>query len=351
MAKRILVTGHLGYIGSVMAPHLEDRGYIVRGVDTGYFESCRLPGQSRTVPGQTADIRNLSPRDLQGFDAVVHLAALSNDPIGNLNGQWTRDINENATISLAKLAREAGVSRFLFSSSCIMYGSAGGTQSLVDENSPLDPRTDYARSKVQAELALARLASSSFSPVFLRNGTVYGLSPRMRFDTVLNSLAGAAAAMGRVRVLSDGTPWRPVVHVEDVCEAFRAVLEAPAEAIHNQAFNVGADSVNVQIGELARCVRDASEATVEICSEPDADQRTYRTSFAKIRDRVPEFRAQWTPAAGARRLVEEFRALPLDRAVFQDSRFTRLRWLRGLLDQKVLDGDLRWAPAPEAAAS
>ena len=350
-AKRILLTGHLGYIGSAMSAYLADRGYAVTGVDTGFFEKC-LFTKSRPPASETLiDIRELSAKNLEGFHAVVHLAALSNDPIGNLDPQWTRDINELATANLARHAREAGVSRFLFSSSCIMYGGAGESETPVDENSALDPRTEYARSKVRAEIGLSQLASASFSPVFLRNGTVYGISPHMRFDTVLNSLAGAAVASGRVKVLSDGTPWRPVVHLDDVCAAFHAVLEAPREAIHKEAFNVGADFTNIRIGTLAHLVGEASGATVETRSEPDADQRTYRTSFAKIRDRVPAFRPKWTPQDGAQHLVEAFRELLLNDATLASPRFTRLRWLRRLLDTGLLDGNLRWNSAREAAAS
>jgi len=217
---------------------------------------------------------------------------------------------------------------------------------LVDETSPLDPRTQYARSKVDAEQALCPLATSAFSPTFMRNGTIYGLSPRMRFDTVLNSFAGSAVTGGSVRVFSDGKPWRPVVHIEDVCAAFQAALEAPRESIHNEAFNVGAEFVNVQIGALAQSVAAASGARLELLAHADADQRTYRTSFAKIARHLPGFQAKWTPQAGATRLIEEFRALGLTRGQFEDERFTRLRWLRLLLNDGSLGEDLRWAVKP-----
>lgn len=352
MAKRILITGHRGYIGSVMVPYFLRAGYRVEGVDTGYFEHCSLGGEGEPARGQRLDLRDgLTARDLEGIDAVIHLAALSNDPVGNLSERWTREINGDATVRLAKLAREAGVGRFLLSSSCIMYGSAGGGASEVDETSPVDPRTQYARSKVEAENALRPLATASFTPVYMRNGTIYGLSPRMRFDTVLNSLAGAAVARGTVRVFSDGKPWRPVVHVDDVCAAFQAVLEAPREAVHNEAFNVGASEVNVQIGSLARSVAAASGAGLELLAQADADQRTYRTSFAKIARHLPDFRLQWSPQAGAERLIREFRGIGLTAGQFDDSRFTRLKWLRKLLEEGLLGEDLRWqsrgaAPAP-----
>jgi nucleoside-diphosphate-sugar epimerase len=347
MAKRILITGHCGYIGSVMAPYFIQAGYEVCGADTGYFEPCLLVRDHKNVDGHRVDLRDgLTVRDLEGFDAVIHLAALSNDPIGNLNERWTREINDHASVRLATLAREAGVSRFLFSSSCIMYGASGDGSVPVDESSPLDPRTQYARSKVDAERALRPLATSTFSPVFMRNGTIYGLSPRMRFDTVLNSLAGSAVTSGVVRVFSDGKPWRPVVHVDDVCAAFHAALEAPREAIHNEAFNVGADAVNVQIGALAEAVAQAAGARIELLAHADADQRTYRTSFAKIARHLPSFQPQWTPHTGAQRLVNEFRDLGLTRGQFDDERFIRLRQLRRLLNDGSLGEDLRWSLKP-----
>ena len=349
MAKRILITGHRGYIGSVMVPYFLEAGYEVHGADTDYFEPCLLTRERAVIGGRRVDLRDgLTPRELEGFDAVIHLAALSNDPIGNLNERWTREINGDAAVRVAALAREAGVERFLFSSSCIMYGAAADPTQAVEETAPLDPRTQYARSKVDAERALSPLASAHFSPVYLRNGTIYGLSPRMRFDTVLNSLAGSAVAGGAVRVFSDGRPWRPVVHVQDVCAAFRAVLEAPREAVHNEAFNVGAGFVNVQIGALARYVAEASGARLEVLAQPDADQRTYRTSFAKIGARLPAFQARWTPREGAARLVEELRALPLTRGRFADERFTRLHWLKKLLGEGTLGEDLRWTARPPA---
>ena len=227
--RRVLVTGHTGYIGSVMTPMLVDRGYDVVGLDTGYFEGCTLVAPPAPIPAIDRDVREVVPEDLAGLDAIIHLAALSNDPIGNLSERWTAEINEEGSIRLAGLARAAGVSRFLFSSSCIMYGVA--SEDLVDETAPLSPQTVYARSKVFAERGIAALATDRFAPTFLRNGTVYGLSPRMRFDTVLNNLVGMAATTGRIVVHSDGTPWRPVVHVEDVCRAFIAILEAPIELV------------------------------------------------------------------------------------------------------------------------
>jgi len=345
------MTGHNGYIGSVMAPRFVKAGHKVTGLDTGYFAECTLVNDPARVPAITKDLRELSERDLEGFDAVVHLAALSNDPIGNLNDGWTESINLEGSARLALLARSAGVSRFLFSSSCIMYGAAEATGE-VNEDSPLDPKTAYARSKVLAEQAISTLATPGFSPVFLRNGTVYGLSPRMRFDTVLNSLVGSAVTTGKITIYSDGKPWRPVVHVEDVAAVFLAALEAPRERIHNQALNAAHESVNHQIRELA----EITSATVPGCrieclAQADADQRTYKTNFDKIRQVLPEFRLRWTVAEGVAQLVDTFRQLRLTEADFRDRRFTRLKWLRHLLDSERLDNNLRWQEVAEEVAS
>jgi len=277
-ARRVLVTGHDGYLGSVLTPCLLRAGYEVTGLDTGYFHQCTLVDHAADVPSVGKDIRDVEPDDLNGFGAVVHLAALSNDPIGNMNAGWTEEINFRASLRLAELAKAAGVRRFVFSSSCIMYGMSEAN--VVSEDSPLAPTTEYARSKVECERAISLLAGDGFSPTFLRNGTIYGLSPRMRFDTVFNDLIGAAVTTGRVVVYSDGKPWRPVVHVQDVARAFLAVLEAPEAAVHNQAFNTGADHLNHQVIELAEIVvKTVPGCRPEVQARPGADQRTYRTDF------------------------------------------------------------------------
>jgi nucleoside-diphosphate-sugar epimerase len=346
MEKRVLITGHNGYIGSVMAPLLAHAGYTVVGLDTGYFDACTLVAEPVRVAGLQKDIRDVTPDDLRGFNAVIHLAALSNDPIGNLDAEWTRQINYEATANLAACARAAGVERFLFSSSCIMYGMSEAND--VDETSPLDPRTEYARSKVLAENAVRELAADGFSPTFLRNGTIYGLSPRMRFDTVLNDLVGTAVATGKVGVHSDGKPWRPVVHVEDVSRAFMKILEAPIETVHNQAFNIGANQLNHQIRELAEIVAAAvPDCQLEMRPQAGADQRTYKADFTKFARTFGDFEFHWTAAKGARHLARQFRAMGLSRENLADRRYTRLQWLRHLLDGGRLDGALRWqAPAP-----
>lgn len=340
--KRILITGHDGYIGAVMAPHLAAAGFEVSGLDTGFFGECNLIPDLGKVPASKKDLRDLTAGDLQGFDAVIHLAALSNDPIGNLNDSWTEDINYHASVKLAELARAAGVSRFLFSSSCIMYGSADAL--VVTEESPLDPKTEYARSKVKAERAISALADKSFSPVFVRNGTIYGVSPRMRFDTVLNDFMGSAATTGKVVIYSDGKPWRPVMHVQDVARYFQAMLEAPREKIHNQAFNAGANQLNHQILELAEiAVRTVPGAKLERLPKPGADQRTYKADFGKFARTFPDFQFKWNAVSGAAELYDAFKRAGLTHADYTDKRFTRLKWLRYLLDSGRLDGALRWS--------
>jgi nucleoside-diphosphate-sugar epimerase len=341
---RILITGHNGYIGSVMTPLLVEAGYDVVGLDTGYFEECTLVPGGCAVPSVRKDIRDLEPGDLGGFDAVVHLAALSNDPIGNLNEAWTEEINFAASVRLAKLAKASGVQRFLFSSSCIMYGMSEAA--VVTEDSPLDPKTAYARSKVKAEGAISALAGDGFSPTFLRNGTVYGLSPRMRFDTVFNDLVGSAVANRRVVVHSDGRPWRPVVHVQDVARAFREVVEVPSNVVHDQAFNVGTEDLNQQIIDLARLAATSVDGCeLEVKAHPGADQRTYQTNFSKFARTFPDFRFQWTPEPGAQELRDAFERVGLDHQTFIDKRFTRLRWLEHMLESGALNDSLRWSRA------
>jgi nucleoside-diphosphate-sugar epimerase len=340
--KRVLITGHNGYIGSVMAPHLASAGYEVVGLDTGYFSECSLVPDLGKVPAIKKDIRDLAAKDLEGFDAIVHLAALSNDPIGNLNDSWTEEINYQASVKLAELGRAAGVRRFLFSSSCIMYGSADAL--VVTEESPLDPKTEYARSKVKAEQAISAMARKDFSPVFIRNGTIYGVSPRMRFDTVLNDLVGSAATTGKVVVYSDGKPWRPVMHVQDVARYFQAFLEAPTEKIHNQAFNSGANELNHQVIELAQIAVDTVPGCkLEMMPRPGADQRTYKADFGKFARTFPEFRFKWNAVSGAAELYEAYKKAGLTYADYTDKKFTRLKWLRYLLESGQLDGALRWA--------
>jgi nucleoside-diphosphate-sugar epimerase len=339
--KRVLITGHNGYIGSVMVPHFLQAGLEVVGLDTGYFEECTLVPDKASVSTIRKDIRDLVPADLKGCDAIVHLAALSNDPIGNLVAGWTEEINCRASIRLAELAKDAGIRRYLFSSSCIMYGMS--TASVVTEDSPLDPKTEYARSKVVAEQGITKLADNNFSPSFLRNGTIYGVSPRMRFDTVLNDLVGTAVTTKQVKLFSDGKPWRPVIHVQDVARAFLTVLQAPIEDVHNQAFNTGANHLNHQIIELAEIVtKTVPDCTLEVLAQSGADQRTYKADFGKFARVFPKFEWKWNAVKGAQELYETFKGIGLTKEMFADKRFTRLKWLKYLLDSNKLDKNLRW---------
>lgn len=339
---RILLTGHHGYIGSVTGPALENAGHEVVGLDTFYYRGCDF-GVDRTPVGETAlDVRDVTAERLEGFDAVVHLAALSNDPLGDLKREWTYAINLDGTIAIARAAKMSGVGRFVFASSCSMYG-ASSTDDLLDETAPLRPLTPYAESKVRSEEALRELADDDFSPVYMRNATAYGVSPRLRLDVVLNNLAAWAHTTGRIRLLSDGTAWRPLVHVWDIAHATLALLEAPRDAVHDQAFNIGSANQNVRIRDLAETLHQLLACEVETSGDATADPRSYRVDFSKLAETVPGFCCEWTIAKGAEELAAAYDVVGLTFEEFDElGRYTRLAQLKRLISQGRLDDDLRW---------
>lgn len=345
---RVLVTGHDGYIGAVAVPALLDAGHEVVGLDSFLYEGCNFGTPDSPVPALRMDVRDVSPPDLQGFDAVVHLAALSNDPLGELDLELTEEVNLVATLRLARAAKEAGAKRFVFASSCSMYGAADGDRP-ADEDAPVRPLTAYARSKARAEEGLLALADSGFSPILMRNATVCGASSRLRVDLVLNNLVGWAITTGKVRILSDGTPWRPLLHVRDLAAATAALLDAPGELVHGEAFNIGRDSENYQVRDLAEIVRDAvSGCEIEYAGSSDPDSRSYRIDFGKLARALPELRLTWTAANAARELTEAYRAEGMTLEEFQGSRYTRLARLRDLLREGSFDSVLRPVGRPEA---
>ncbi|MEV5833150.1 SDR family oxidoreductase [Nocardia sp. NPDC052112] len=342
---RVLLTGHQGYLGTVMAPVLRAAGHEVVGLDTGFFADCvlgRLPGDP---PGLAVDLRDVTVEQLIGFDAVIHLAALSNDPLGALDPEITYAINHHASVRLARLAKAAGVRRFLYASTCSVYGAAG--EELVTEDAPLRPITPYAESKVRVEDDVAALADADFTPVFLRNATAFGFSPRLRADIVLNNLVGYAVLTGEVKVLSDGTPWRPLVHADDIAKAFATCLSAPRAAIDCRAFNIGTEANNLTVADIAKAVVDAVPgARLSITGESGADPRSYRVDFSAARSALG-YRATWTVAAGAEQLYREYTARGLTSEDFFH-RFTRLPHLEKLRDTGVLDASMRRTSASEA---
>ena len=338
---RVLVTGSQGYLGSVLSKLLLEEGFEIVGLDTGWFDDCLFQKPCRSYRQLKQDFRDIKVADLAGFDAVMHLAALSNDPLGNLNPALTMQINHLGTVRLARLAREAGVGRFIVSSSCSIYGKSG--DALIDETSELNPVTPYGRAKALVDRDVAMLADESFSPVFLRNATAYGASPRLRLDLVLNDLVSSAFLTGKILMMSDGTPWRPLVHAEDIARAFIAAARAPREAVHNEAFNIGATSENYQISQLAEIVcRTVPDSEIEYAAGAGPDLRCYRVDFNKAAQQLPGFQAQWDVARGARQLLEAYRERPLTADEAAGASYFRLAKLQQLERAGKLDDQLRW---------
>jgi nucleoside-diphosphate-sugar epimerase len=341
LIMKILVTGSQGYIGTILVQMLHKQGYEVVGLDSDLYRRCTFTGSLPEIPVIKRDVRDVEKDDLAGFDGILHLAGLSNDPLGDYRPQLTEEINEKASIRLARLAKSVGIKRFIFASSCSNYG-AGGSDFLTEE-APFNPVTPYGISKVKVEAALTTLADENFSPTYLRASTAYGVSPRIRFDLVANNLTAWAFTTGRVYLKSDGTPWRPIVHIEDISRAYIAALEAPRESVHNQAFNVGTTTENYQIREIADMVKEVVPGC-RIDYAPDAgpDKRCYRVDCNRIARVLHNFKPQWTARRGIEQLYEEYKRIGLTLEEFEGPKFMRIAHVKSLIKEGVLDETLRW---------
>lgn len=338
---KVVVTGSAGYIGAVLAPILQAWGHEVVGLDTGFYDGCDFGSHADAERRIARDVRDVVPGDLEGFDAVVHLAALSNDPLGDLSPELTYDINYRATVSLAEAAKQAGVHRFVFASSCAMYGAQDG-DALLAEDAPLRPLTPYAESKVRAEEALMKLEGDGFTTVSMRNATVYGVSSRLRLDIVLNNLAAWSHVTGRIRLLSDGMSWRPLLHVRDLAKVAALMLDAPASLVGGRAFNVGSAAQNYLVRDLAEILAGVTGCEVEFAGDASPDPRSYRVDFSLLERTFPDLAFDWDAQRGATELVDAYRAVGLTEESFEGRSFVRLRQLRHLLDEGRLTPDLRW---------
>ena len=346
---RVLLTGNEGYIGTILVPWLWARNHDVVGLDSGLFRECTLRSAIRPVPTIRKDVRDVELRDLDQVEAVIHLAGLSNDPLGNLNPHLTFEINHEATVRLAELAKRAGVRRFLYASTCSVYGAAG--DDMLDENSSCNPVTPYAESKARAEVDLRRLADRTFCPVYLRAATAYGVSPLLRFDLAVNNLVAWAATTGRVFLKSLGTSWRPLVHIEDIALAYNTLLHAPEEKVHNQAFNIGRTEENYRIVDVAEIVRQTVPNTrIEFAPDASPDLRNYRVSCDRIARELPEYRTHWVVAHGVEEVYQAIADTGLSSDQFEGPRYNRIAYLEQLIAHGRVFGDLRWADPTATAA-
>jgi len=338
---KVLVTGSLGYIGTVLVPMLMKKGHDVVGLDTDYYERCTFTGDVSDEKTIKKDVRDVQIEDLAGFDAILHLAGLSNDPLGDYRPELTEILNEKASVRLAELAKKAGVERFLFASSCSNYGSAG--DNFLDEKALFNPVTPYGKSKAKVEETLRKMADDDFSPVYLRASTAYGVSPRLRFDLVTNNLTAWAFTTGKVFLKSDGSPWRPIVHIRDIALAYIAVLQAPRDLIHNEAFNVGTTTENYQVREIAQLVQEiVPDCRVDFAAGASPDKRNYRVNCDKIAGTLHEFKPQWTARRGIEELYTEYKKTGLTLEEFEGPKFMRIAHIKSLIDEGRLDENLRW---------